>query len=167
MTDNPPTFDLATAYKVVQLDTEGVLNRFLDGTFTVDDSIGPSTWRNAKSEFFAVRWRFDGAHVRPIDGFGHTQIPPTQNAVSASGLTLVENMAPDQAVDEDLDKLLRSGTVVFHRFIDWLAVFAQIGVLHLGRPMSMTEISFRPPDRGTSRGPGYNDQQPDHQQRGA
>jgi hypothetical protein len=161
MTGKPSPFDLAVAYKVAQLDTEGVLNKFLDGGFKVDDTIGPSTWRSAKSEFFAVRWRFDGAHVRPIDGFGHTRIPPTQNAVSVSGLTLVENKAPDQAVDDDLDKLLRSGTVVFHRFIDWLAVFAQIGVLHLGRPMSITEISFRPQDRETIRRPGYNDQQHD------
>ncbi|MEP7111717.1 MAG: hypothetical protein ABI862_00485 [Ilumatobacteraceae bacterium] len=165
MSDNPRTLDLPVAYKVVQLDTEGVLNRFLDGTFTVDETLGPSNWRSDKSEFLAVRWRFEGKHVRPIDGFGHTQIPPTQNSVSVSGLTLVENMAPDQPVDDDLDKLLHSGTIVFHRFIDWLAVFAQIGVLHLGRPMSITEINFGPPDRGTFRQPGYNDQRPDDQHR--
>jgi hypothetical protein len=158
MTEPSRTLDLDVAYRIVQLDTEGVLNKFLDGTFRVDDTIGPSRWRSDKSEFLAVRWRFDGSHVRPIDGFGHTRIPPTQNAVSVSGLTLVENKSPDQEVDDDLDKLLRSGTVVFHRFIDWLAVFAQIGVLHLGRPMSITEINFGPPDRGTSRQPGYNDQ---------
>ena len=57
-------------------------------------------------------------------------------------------------------KLLRSGTVVFHRFIDWLAVFAQIGVLHLGRPMSIGDIRFVAPDRGMSRRPGYNDECP-------
>jgi hypothetical protein len=157
MNDKPRTLDLEVAHKVVQLDTEGVLKRFLDGTFTIDGTIGPSNWRSEKSEFLAVRWRFEGTHVRPIDGFGHTQIPPTKNAVSVSGLTMVENMAPDQPVDDDLEKLLRSGTIVFHRFIDWLAVFAQIGVLHLGRPMSITEINFGPPDRGKLRQPGYND----------
>lgn len=162
MKDKSQTLDLAIAYKVAQLDTEGVLNRFLDGTFKIDDTIGPSTWRNAKSEFSAVRWRFEGVHVRPIDGFGHTRIPPTLNSVSVSGLTLVENKEPDQVVDDDeIVKLLQSGTVVFHRFIDWLAVFAQVGVLHLGRPMSIPEITFGPPDRSTSRQPGYNDQAKD------
>jgi hypothetical protein len=37
-------------------------------------------------------------------------------------------------------------------------VFAQIGVLHLGRPMSLSNIRFVPPDRGDRRQPGYNDE---------
>jgi hypothetical protein len=78
--------------------------------------------------------------------------------VSVSGLTLVQNTSPGTSIGDDLDSLLRSGTVVFHRFIDWLAVFAQIGVLHLGRPMSIDDIRFVPPDRGMSRQPGYNDE---------
>ncbi len=81
--------------------------------------------------------------------------------VTVSGLTLVENTAPGTTAGADLEKLLRSGTIVFHRFIDWLAVFAQIGVLHLGRPMSIDHIRFVPPERGTSRRPGYNDRQDD------
>ncbi len=154
-------FDLPVAHAAVQLDTAGVLGSFLEGKFTADESIGPSTWRNETSEFFAIRWRFVGKHVRPIPGFGHTQIPPTQNNVSVSGLTMVESLRPGQVVSDDLEPFLRSGTVVFHRFIDWLAVFAQIGVLHLGRPMSISDIRFVPPDRGKSRRPGYNDQQQD------
>jgi hypothetical protein len=161
MIDKDQPFDLAVAHAAVQLDTVGVIGSFLDGKFDADESIGPSTWLSATSEFFAVRWRFDGRHVRSIPGFGHTQIPPTQNIVSVSGLTLVENMKPGQTVGADLETLLRSGTVVFHRFIDWLAVFAQVGVLHLGRPMSISDIRFVPPDRGTSRALGYNDQQQD------
>jgi hypothetical protein len=82
--------------------------------------------------------------------------------ISVPGLTLVENTVPGQQVD-DLDKLLRGGTIVFQRFIDWLAVFAQLGVLHLGRPMSIGDIRFVPPDRGTSRLPGYNDQHDEQQ----
>ena len=151
-------FDLEVAHTAVQLDTEGVLGAFLDGKLSADRSIGGSTWRNDKSEFFAVRWRFAGRHERAIPGFGHTVIPPTHNEVTVSGLTLVENTAPGQVVD-DIDKVLRSDTVVFHRFIDWLAVFAQIGVLHLGRPMSIDDIRFVPPERGTSRQFGYNDVQ--------
>jgi hypothetical protein len=158
MTERTRTLNLAVAHKLTQLDTEGVLNKFLDGKFEVDDTIGPSTWRSDTSEFSAVRWRFDGTHVRPLDGFGHTKIPPTRNAVSVSGLTLVENKVPGQEVDDDLVKLLHSGTVVFHRFVDWLAVFAQIGVLHLGRPMSLEKIRFAPQEREMSRLPGYNDE---------
>ena len=161
MRKNEKAFDLPIARKAVQLDTVGVLGAFLDGQVKFDDSLGLSTWRSDGHEFFAVRWRFDGRHVRPIDGFGHTHIPPTQNKVSVSGLTLVENREPDRPVGDDLEMLLRSGTVVFHRFVDWLAVFAQIGVLHLGRPMSLGDIRFAPPDRGKRRQPGYNDERDD------
>ena len=152
-------FDLAVAHAAVQLDTKGVIGSFLDGEFNRDESLGDSTWLNGTTEFFAIRWRFDGQHVRPLPGFGHTEIPPTQNLVSVSGLTLVENTVAGQPVDTDLETVLRSGTVVFHRFIDWLAVFAQLGVLHLGRPMPISDIHFGPPDRGTSRIAGYNDEQ--------
>ncbi|MEP7045687.1 MAG: hypothetical protein ABI949_03350 [Ilumatobacteraceae bacterium] len=152
-------FDLAVAHKAVLMDTQGVLGSFLDGTFSRDESIGPSYWSTDTSDFFAIRWRFEGRHTGKIPGFGHTDIPPTQNMVSVSGLTLVENTSPVTSVGDDLEKLLRTGTVVFHRFIDWLAVFAQIGVLHLGRPMSIGDIRFVPPRRGTSRQPGYNDEQ--------
>jgi hypothetical protein len=158
MNDKERRFDLEVAHTAVQLDTEGVLGAFLDGKLSADRTIGDSTWRNDTSEFFAVRWRFVGRHERAIPGFGHTVIPPTHNEVSVSGLTLVENTAPGQVVD-DIDKVLRSETIVFHRFIDWLAVFAQIGVLHLGRPMSIDDIRFVPPDRGKSRQLGYNDLQ--------
>lgn len=159
MKNDDRQFALATAHAAVELDVAGVLGTFLDGSFTVDESIGESTWRSETSLFFAVRWRFEGKHVGPIPGFGHTSIAATENMVSVSGLTLVENTAPHEAELDDLETLLRSGVVVFHRFIDWLAVFAQIGVLHLGRPMSISDIKFAPPDRGMSRRPGYNDRE--------
>jgi hypothetical protein len=157
MINKDHTFDIAVARAAVALDAAGVLGSFLDGRFIEHESIGDATWRSDSSEFFAVRWRFEGRHVGPIPGFGHTSIAATGNEVSVSGLTLVENLAPGRDTGDDLDALLRSGTVVFHRFIDWLAVFAQIGVLHLGRPMSISDIRFVPPDRGMSRRPGYND----------
>jgi hypothetical protein len=156
MINKDQRFDLAVAHAAVALDIAGVLGSFLDGRFVEDVSIGNSNWVSDTSEFFAVRWRFEGRHVGPIPGFGHTSIAPTGNHVSVSGLTLVENTAPGKPTGDDLEKLLRSGTVAFHRFIDWLAVFAQIGVLHLGRPMSISDIRFVPPDRGTRRRPGYN-----------
>ena len=61
-----------------------------------------------------------------------------------------------KVISQDLP-VAKGNTIVFHRFIDWLAVFAQLGVLHLGRPMSIDDIRFVPPDRGTSRQLGYND----------
>ncbi len=153
------TFDLHVAIAAVGLDVAGVIGEFLTGEFVPDASIGEATWRHNDSEFFAVRWRFDGTHTGRIPGFGHTFIEPTGNKISVSGLTLVENTKPGEPVPGDLDKLLRSGTVVFQRFIDWLAVFAQLGVLHLGRPMSIGDIRFVPPDRGMARIAGYNDRQ--------
>ena len=155
-------FDLALAQAAVQLDIAGKLGEFLTGEFIPGRSIGEASWRNDGSEFFAVRWRFDGKHTGKIPGFGHTFIEATGNTISVPGLTLVENTVPGQEVD-DLDTLLRGGTIVFQRFIDWLAVFAQLGVLHLGRPMSIGDIRFVPPERGTSRLAGYNDQQPEQQ----
>ncbi|HZX55714.1 MAG TPA: hypothetical protein VFE86_13590 [Ilumatobacteraceae bacterium] len=154
------SFDLDLAHDAVRMDVHGVLGAFLEGEYEPDRSIGQSTWRSDSSEFFAIRWRFEGRHTRHINGFGHTQIPPTNNHVSVSGLTLVENTKHGQAVS-DLDEVLNAGTVKFHRFIDWLAVFAQIGVLHLGRPMAMDDIRFIPPERALSRLPGYNDEQSD------
>ena len=162
MNNKDQVFDLAVAHAAAALDTAGVLGSFLDGGFFADPSIGESTWLSETSEFFAIRWRFEGRHVGPIPGFGHTSIAATGNSVSVSGLTLVENTAPGTKVGADLDSLLRSGTVVFHRFIDWLAVFGQIGVLHLGRPMSISDIRFRAPDRAMSRRPGYNDEHDRH-----
>jgi len=155
----PPTFDLSTARHAVALDADGVLGAFLTGEFKPDDSLGEAQWRTDQGEFFAVRWTFVGRHTGRIPGFGHTFIEPTDNLVSVSGLTLVQNTVPGQDAPDDLDKLLRGGTIVFQRFIDWLAVFAQLGVLHLGRPMSIGDIRFVPPDRGMARTPGYNDQQ--------
>jgi hypothetical protein len=159
MTDNEHPFDLVAAQEAVQGDISGVFGSFLDGKPAIDEQIGEATWRTETSEFFAVRWRFEGRHVGRIPGFGHTFIEPTHNMVSVSGLTLVENTKVGQLVTGDLEPLLRGGTIVFHRFLDWMAVFAQIGVLHLGRPMSISEITFGPQNPGTSRLPGYNDQQ--------
>jgi hypothetical protein len=160
MTEKERPFDLDVAHEAVRKDIAGVLGQFLTGEYKPDQSIGESNWRNDSSEFFAIRWRFTGRHTGDINGFGHTKIAPTQNEVSVSGLTLVENSKPGQVVS-DLDEVLKSETIVFHRFIDWLAVFAQIGVLHLGRPMPIDDIRFIPPERSLSRLPGYNDEHPD------
>lgn len=162
MSTKDRSFDLEVAQDAVQLDIEGKLGEFLTGEFKPDRSMGEASWRSDGSEYFAVRWRFDGKHTGKIPGFGHTFIEPTGNMISVQGLTLVENTVPGQPVD-DLDTLLRGGTIVFQRFIDWLAVFAQLGVLHLGRPMSIGDIRFVPPERGTSRLAGYNDQQTEQQ----
>ena len=159
MNDERRLFDLNMAREAVQRDTDGVIGAFLTGRFDADHSLGDATWRSGSSQHFAIRWRFDGVHTGRIPGFGHTFIEATSNKVSVSGLTLVENTVPGQPVPHDLDELLRSGTLVFQRYVDWLAVFAQLGVLHLGRPMSIGDIRFGPPDRGTSRLAGYNDQQ--------
>jgi hypothetical protein len=151
------SFDFETAVEAVRRDTEGVLGAFLKGEFEVDRTIGAATWRSATSQLFAVRWRFSGRHTGAIPGFGHVEIRATGNEVTVSGLTLVELRQPVDSVD-DLDAVLTSGAVVFHRFIDWLAVFAQIGVLHLGRPMSLGDVKLVPPESAFSRRPGYNDE---------
>ena len=112
--DDDRQFALATAHAAVELDVAGTLGSFLEGSFSVDESIGESTWRSETSQFFAVRWRFEGKHVGQIPGFGHTYIAATHNMVSVSGLTLVENTAPDDSALDDLETLLRSGKAQRH-----------------------------------------------------
>ena len=109
MTDKERSFDLEVAHEAVAKDVAGVLGAFLDGKYEPDRSIGESNWRGGSSEFFAIRWRFMGRHTGDINGFGHTKIRPTQNEVSVSGLTLVENTKPGQVVG-DLDEVLKSDT---------------------------------------------------------
>jgi len=160
MSENPRIFDLQTAREAVQLDTQGVIGKFLTGRFSVEDDLGDDArWNKGKSEMFAVGWRFVGEHTGRINGFGHTSIEPTHNKISVAGLTVVENTLAGQSISGGLEDLLRGGTIIFQRYIDWLAVFAQLGVLHLGRPMSISDIRFAPADRGKTRLEGYNDQQ--------
>ena len=65
MSTKNSSFDLGVAQAAVQLDTAGVLGKFLDGKFSPDESIGQSQWRSDTSEFFAIRWRFQGQHTGP------------------------------------------------------------------------------------------------------
>ncbi len=144
MSNKEQPFDLAFASQAVTLDIQGVLGTFLDGKVIIDTSFGNASWRSDTSSFFAVRWTLSGKHTGPIPGFGHTQIAATGNPVTVSALTIVEDKANGAALVDDLDSVLKSGRVVFHRFVDWLAVFAQIGVLHLGRPMPLEGVELIP-----------------------
>jgi hypothetical protein len=144
MSTKEQPFDLAVAAQAVTLDVQGVLGAFLEGKVAIDASLGNASWRSDTSTFFAVRWTLAGKHTGPIAGFGHTQITATGNPVTVSALTIVEDTANGAALVDDLDSALRSGRIVFHRFVDWLAVFAQIGVLHLGRPMPLDGVELIP-----------------------
>ena len=157
MSTQESTFDLGVAQAAVQLDIAGVLGEFLDGKFSPDESIGEAQWRSDKSEFFAVRWRFQGTHTGPIHGFGHTFIEATGNEVSVSGLTLVENTVPGQQVD-DLDEAARvkARSRSSDSSIGWPCSRNSVCCTSDGRCRSATSVSFRPTWHASPT--GYNDE---------
>jgi hypothetical protein len=89
------------------------------------------------SKFTFVRWRWNGHHrgsIPMIDDEVQTFVRPTGNRVSVDGLTILEE---------------REDGVYARRFIDWLSVYAQMGLVFAGRPVGManTQLIDHPEDR--------------------
>ena len=84
-----------------------------------------------KHRFTFVRWRWHGRHLGEIPSrFGAAVVAaPTGNPVVVDGLTVVENR-------EDRDFRARW-------FVDWLSVYAQLGVVVAGRPTRMAKVEVR------------------------
>jgi hypothetical protein len=84
------------------------------------------------AQYHVVRWRYHGHHdpdpsLRDRAGNPARQVKrassPTGNPVTVDGLTVVER---------NLD-----GKVRLQRFVDWLNVYAQLGIAFEGRPVGM------------------------------
>ena len=85
--------------------TEGLGS--LDTFGTLDEPISSGTHD-------VLPWQWAGRHMGSLAG-----IPPTGRDVVVRGVTIVEN---------------RDGELVYHRFVDWLGVFEQLGAMLVTRP---------------------------------
>ena len=146
------TFDLAVAIAAVGLDVAGVLGEFLDGR--VRPGSRPSEKRRGAATT-ASSSRCGGGSTAPTRVGSRVSGTPSSRPTGNNDLGVRADAwwrTPSPASRSTIStSCFAAGTVVFQRFIDWLAVFAQLGVLHLGRPMSIGDIRFVPPDRGTTR----------------
>jgi hypothetical protein len=98
--------------------------------------------RSDSPEYHLVRWQYRGHHdpevsVRDRD----PSVPdanrarrgsfPTGNPVTVDGLTIVEHGS--------------DGTLRMRRFVDWLNVYAQLGMAFEGRPIGLGSSTEVPP----------------------
>jgi hypothetical protein len=85
---------------------------------------------DATSAFTFVRWRWAGYHSGAIPSrAGSDVVAATGNDVVVEGLTVVEDDRGDR---------YRA-----RWFVDWLSVYAQLGVVTLGRPTKVAHIELR------------------------
>ena len=82
-------------------------------------------------EVHVVRWRWRG-YDGPAEGSDRTQRGGgrelTGNAVVVNGVSIVEQT---------------DAGLFIHRFVDWLSVYAQLGMVTEGRPVGMGRVEVR------------------------
>jgi hypothetical protein len=82
-----------------------------------------------------ARWQWKARHTRDIsnyDGVG-VFVRATGNTVTVQGLHIIEKDA--------------AGRETVRRYIDWLSVYAQLGVVFAGRPVGLTDTTVFPAPR--------------------
>ena len=82
--------------------------------------------------FTIVRWELRGRHYRPVPSPSGdtTVVGATGNPVRVDGLTIVERL---------------NGEFRARRYVDWLSVYAQLGVVFAGRPVGMAQAEVLDP----------------------
>lgn len=114
--------------------------------FEVDAGFGDQgvvTGATPQGTFTFVRWRWQGRHTgtvgrfdgeRPDDDpdrpFRYVMARGTGNQVTVEGLTVLEE---------------RADGVYARRFIDWLSVYSQMGIITPGRPIARTSTKLSDP----------------------
>ena len=104
-------------YELVAADVAagvGAIFENVDGGLSALDTFGRVDEPIASSTHDVLPWMWEGRHVAPLAG-----IPPTGTLVQVRGVTIVERG------DEEPR---------FHRFVDWLGVFQQLGASLVTRP---------------------------------
>jgi hypothetical protein len=103
---------------------------------------GVVTGTSSKGTFTFVRWRWTGLHTGRVSRFDgerpddrlrpYFMAQGTGNQVTVEGLTVLEQRGED---------------VYARRFVDWLSVYSQMGIITPGRPIPRTSTELRdPPD---------------------
>jgi len=120
-----PKFD--DAAELVRLDVEeGIGSIFLpqfEDAFRVDDVLdGDHFHTDAEPEVIAVPWIYEGVHTGDLQG-----LFPTGRAVTIFGVTFVDDRGAER---------------LFHRHVDWLGVFTQLG-LELNWRVPVDEDEYR------------------------
>lgn len=104
-------------YELVAADVQegvGAIFEATAGGLAALDTFGDLYEPIASSTHDVLPWMWEGRHVAPLAG-----IPPTGTVVQVRGVTIV-----DRAGEE----------ARFHRFVDWLGVFQQLGASLVTRP---------------------------------
>jgi hypothetical protein len=110
---------------------------------------GSVTGSAATGQFTFVRWRWRGHHTGKVgrfDGETFDKRDPdflmargTGNAVTVEGLTILEE---------------RPDGIYPRRFVDWLSVYSQMGIVAPARPIGRASTELRdPPDARTLKPP--------------
>jgi hypothetical protein len=151
--DNPDHGDDGRAGRLreVEEDVGRLLGSYLepigDG-FEVEGGFGDEgvvTGSSSRGRFTFVRWRWRGRHTGAVSRFDgeapdesrhyFSMAKGTGNEVTVEGLTVLE-----ERDGED-------GTFA-RRFVDWLSVYSQMGIISPGRPVGRSSTELRdPPDR--------------------
>lgn len=112
-----------------EVDGDGLLGYRRVETFG-EDGVLTATTSDGRT-FTIVRWQLGGAAGDIPSPIGDaTMMQATGNPVTIDGLTIVES-GPDG--------------YTIRRFADWLAVYAQLGVVFPGRPVGMAGTELRDP----------------------
>ena len=139
-----PTDEAREVARQVESEVEERLQRYFSASSVGNEAAGYSTVGSFGDEgivggasdsgnaFTFVRWRWVGRHDGAIPSrIGDAEmVAPTGNPVVVEGLTAVE--------------VTGEGDFRARWFVDWLSVYAQLGVVVQGRPAKMEHIDLRP-----------------------
>jgi hypothetical protein len=106
--------------------------------------IAPSTRNDDRDRTYVfMRWRWGGVHVPDPDRRGR-RLPfvPTGNWVTVEGLTILEVTRGDLNVEEEL--ITGPEHIYARRLVDWLSVYAQLGLVAEGRAVGMASTMVKP-----------------------
>lgn len=123
----------------VQQDVEDGMGRWFDSGgdrgFVAGPDLETAVPVVADDRFGTVAWEFTGMHTNPIAG-----IAATRRRVTVRGVTIV-----------DLDK---GDEPLFHRYVDWNGVAAQLGLAVSARPIVSVEPDLDQPQEPDIDGDG-------------
>ena len=90
-----------------------------------------------------MRWRWGGVHLPHPDSLGPRVLAAaTGNWVTVEGLTVLEVTGGDLDIEEEV--IAGPENIYARRLVDWLSVYAQLGLVIEGRPVGMASAMVKP-----------------------